>query len=135
MSEERIVYLDHWSITTHAHYPATEPCLRGVAFGHPHFGDGERIPATSPIRELRAGRVVTLTGTVYELGRPDPNAASKAFALSREFAYLTLLLWFVSLQDPGAPPSITSQPPEPGPAPLVLAFAATPKDGGSSSIQ
>lgn len=134
MSQQPIVHIEHWGITTHPSYPDSEPCLRGVVTGHPRFPDEHTILSTSPIQELRAGRVVTQSGTIYELGKPHPEAFSTAFALRREFAYLVLLLWFVSTTCPNAPPAVASTPEEQRTPAPVLAFAALP-DGKKTSIQ
>jgi hypothetical protein len=135
MSEAKIVYIENWGITTHPHYPDSEPCLRGVVTGHPRFRDGGIIISTSPIRALRAGRVITLSGTVYQLGKPDPNAFSEAFAIKREFAYLVLLLFFLSSHDPSTSPPAAPQAREPGSSAPVVAFAASQRNGRRSSIQ
>lgn len=135
MPEPIVVYLENWGVTTHPHYPASEPCLHGVTRGHPRFRDGETITSSSPIRELRDGRVVTKSGTVYQLGRPDPNALAAAFSINREFSYLVLVLCCISLQDPGMPPVIAPQARQAGSAMPVVAFAASSRDGGLSSIQ
>lgn len=135
MSEPMIVYIENWGITTHPDYPASEPCLRGVVTGHPRFQDGEHITDSSPIRELRAGHVVSLLGTVYELGKPDPNALGDAFAVNREFAYLVLLLCFITAPDPKIPPAVAPHSPAASPSGLALALAAYPSNGSSSTIQ
>jgi hypothetical protein len=132
---ELIVLIEDWGITTNPDYPASEPCLRGVVTGHPNLLDGDRIPSTSPIRELRAGRVVTSSGRTYQLGKPDPNAVSAAFAIRREFAYLVLLLCFISLQGPGMPPAAPPYPAEPSATAPVLAFAASSRNGRKPAIQ
>jgi hypothetical protein len=135
MSEPTIVYIDNWGITANPHYPTSEPCLCGIVTGHPDFQDGDPITASSPIQELRAGRVVTLSGTVYQLGKPHPNALSDAFMIKREFAYLVLLLCFIAPVGSGVPPAVAPRPAEPGTAARVLAFAASSRNDGGSSIQ
>jgi hypothetical protein len=79
--------------------------------------------------------VVTKSGTVYQLGKPDPNALAAAFAINREFSYLVLVLCCISLQDPGMPPAIAPQPRQAGSATLVVALAASSRDGGQCSIE
>ena len=135
MSESTIVLIENWGITTNPDYPASEPCLRGVVTGHPRFLDGGFIPATSPISELRAGRVVTSSGTVYQLGRPDPDAVNAAFVIRRDFAYLVLLLCFISCQGPSMPPATAPYPTESGAAAPVLAFAASSRSGRKPPLQ
>jgi hypothetical protein len=46
-----------------------------------------------------------------------------------------LLLFFLSSHDPSAPPSVAPQTLEPGSSALVVAFAASQRKGGHSSIQ
>jgi hypothetical protein len=79
--------------------------------------------------------VVTKTGTVYQLGKPDPNALAAAFAINREFSYLVLVLCCIPLVDPGTPPAIAPRVRQAGSATLVVAVAASSRDGGLSSIQ
>jgi hypothetical protein len=133
--DRSVVYLENWGVTTHPHYPVSEPCLYGVTNGHPRFRDGETIGSSSPIRELRDGRVVTKSGTVYQLGKPDPNALAAAFAINREFSYLVLVLCCISLRDSGMPPVLAPQAPHAGSATLIVALASFSEDGGQSSIQ
>jgi hypothetical protein len=135
MPEEGVVYLENWGVTRHPRYSASEPCLRGVPGNDLRFIGGDAAITTSPIRGLQDGRVVTESGGVYQLGKPNPNALSDAFNINREFAYLVLVLYAFSSQLPGATPAVSPQPLEPAPSALVLAFAASPRNGGSSTIQ
>jgi hypothetical protein len=66
--------LDNWCLVAHNRYPGTSPespirRLCGKVFGHPRIDDGYEI-MTSPIVGLRDGKVVTQSGTAYELGAP-----------------------------------------------------------------
>jgi hypothetical protein len=79
--------------------------------------------------------VVTKSGTVYQLGKPDPNALAAAIAINREFSYLVLVLCCLSLQGPGMPPAAAQQARQAHSATLVVALAASSRDGGLSSIQ
>lgn len=135
MPEDNVVYLEDWGVTKHPRYPISEPCLRGIPSDDPRFIGGDGAITTSPIRELRDGRVVTESGVVYQLGKANPNALSDAFNISREFAYLVLVLYCVSSKDPGIPPVVTPRSPAPAHSAVVLAFAASSRNGGSSSIQ
>jgi hypothetical protein len=45
-----------------------ELVLEGEVYGHPSFPDGSRI-ATSPIKETVGRKVLTRTGSTYDLGR------------------------------------------------------------------
>jgi hypothetical protein len=128
------VYLERWGVTKHPRHPACEPCLRGLVYGHARFRDGESV-ISSPIKELRNGRVVTRSGTVYQLGKPAPKALDEAFGINREFAYLVLVLCCISPSDPGMAPAMVPRSPQTRSATLVAARAALSRDDGSSSIQ
>jgi hypothetical protein len=132
--ETSFVYLENWGVTTHPYYPVSEPCLYGVASGHPRFRDGETITSSSPIKELRGRRVITRSGTVYQLGKPDPNALTAAFAMNREFSYLVLVLCCISLQGPGMTPVRAPQAPEAGSATLVVALVASSERSMASRV-
>lgn len=63
------------------------PCLRGEVFGHPRHPNGTRV-TTSPIVGRDGDRVVTASGSVYELGEMEPGYAGfikedKAAVLNR----------------------------------------------------
>ena len=134
MSERAIVHLENWGVTRHPNYPASEPCLCGCAYGHPDFADGDRM-TSSPVTELHAGLVLTHSGTLYELGKPDLNALSEAFSLNREFAYLVLLLCLITPPTGEIPPTPSPCASEPAPIISILAVAAISRNGGSSTIQ
>ena len=82
--------LENWAVKTAAN-PYLPPELKwdvltGLVFGHPRHLDGKDV-ATSHIVGQRAGRVVTASGTEYELGvvesgyeRVYPNAKVRLFA-------------------------------------------------------
>ena len=46
-------------------------CLQGFVTGHPSHADGKAI-TTSRLIGQNAGRIVTRSGSEYELGEPDP---------------------------------------------------------------
>ena len=66
--------LDHWSVVSSADpYKAPEQCssrLRGIVYGNPKFGEGCAV-TTSQIVGKRGGKVVTKSGSEYELGAVD----------------------------------------------------------------
>ena len=84
--------IENWSIGTPASDPYTPPemqvtSLSGTVYGHPRFDDGVNI-TTSAIVALKGGRIVTRSGSEYELGQPHPeyeaaypNAKQRALAL------------------------------------------------------
>lgn len=87
--------LENWSFTAKGNdgFKAPEqliPCLQGNVFGHsnPKNHDGKFI-ATSRLMGKRNGRVVTQTGSEYELGEVDPNY-EKAFPNARERLFTQL---------------------------------------------
>lgn len=106
----------------------------GRAYGHPRFADGERV-ITSPIVELRDGRVVTHSGTFYELGQVDLNALTDAFAINREFAYLVLLLCLISPPDPETSPVPSPSAAELTPVISILTYTALSRSNTNSTIQ
>lgn len=66
--------------------------LTGKVFDHPRFTDGETVTTTS-ITGKREGKVVTLSGSEYELGTPAPdyekffpNAKDRCLASLNELA-------------------------------------------------
>lgn len=67
--------IENWAVVVDQskhRYQAPEQCryfLTGEVFDHPRFTDGEKITTTS-ITGKREGRVVTLSGSEYELGTP-----------------------------------------------------------------
>ncbi len=134
MSEIPLVRLEYWGVTNHPQYPRTEPCLRGRAYGHPRFAEGEVI-ITEPVTELRAGHVLTRSGTLYELGKLDLDALSDAFAINREFAYLVLLLCLISPAAPETPPIAFPNSSEPASVISIVARAALSRSGGGSTVQ
>lgn len=134
MLEKPYVRLENWGVTSHPHYPRTDPCLCGEMYGHPHFAPGERM-TSSPIKELRGGLIVTRSGTFYELGKVDLNALSDAFAVNREFAYLMLLLCLVLTEDREIPliPSPCASVPQS--VFSIVAYAALALSNLKSTIQ
>ncbi len=71
-----MVKLDNWSVLSNADpYLAPElrkSCLKGVPTGHPRKPDGKVI-YTSSIVSVAGRKITTRSGTVYCLGRIDPN--------------------------------------------------------------
>lgn len=67
--------LENWSVqTTNPYLPleASKAYLAGDVYGHPKYPDGHRILTSRPIKV--DGRVITTySGSVYELGEPDPK--------------------------------------------------------------
>ena len=78
--------LDDWSWVTNAdRYTAPElvtVMLRGRVTGHPHHTDG-KVVTTSAVLGQRGGRVVTSSGTEYELGKPRKAYESNETLLAR----------------------------------------------------
>ncbi|HMN10951.1 MAG TPA: hypothetical protein PKD55_01350 [Bellilinea sp.] len=69
--------LDNWSVGTTGEdeYMPPElldPCLAGTVYDHPDFEDGESI-VTSPIREVHGRVIKTQSGSLYKLGRINPE--------------------------------------------------------------
>ena len=69
--------LEHWSLRSRplglVEAPEQEDvCLFGVIVGHPFHRDGKEV-LTSPVRHYRANRIVTKSGSEYELGSVDPS--------------------------------------------------------------
>jgi hypothetical protein len=83
MNENKIPRLENWAVVFRPSgdpYKAPEQlpqCLNGNVYDHQKYPDGKQI-TTSRIKGRRGGRVVTQTGSVYSLGKIDPNYA-KAF--------------------------------------------------------
>lgn len=61
-------YLDRWEVCA---YPGTDkPCLKGLCYGHPRFGD--TVVNTSAIVHCGPGWAITEgSGRLYVLGRED----------------------------------------------------------------
>jgi hypothetical protein len=71
-----MVKIENWFITG-SNDPYTPPeCqtihIKGFAFGHPDFPDGESI-RTSFIESVEGRKVTTRSGRVYQLGKIDPG--------------------------------------------------------------
>lgn len=62
--------LENWSVLVDHDGP--NRYLKGVVSGHPRLPDGAEIRSTS-IQGRRETRIVTLSGSEYELGTPDPQ--------------------------------------------------------------
>lgn len=86
--------LENWYVTDGSERYDTPAlpaaCLSGLVYGHPNRSDGRRV-YTSPVTNAGRGRAITRSGTVYELGTPDPQwirwLAEKGVAY--DFAALT----------------------------------------------
>lgn len=78
--------IEDWSVVSDADpYTAPElirPQLRGHVYGHPKFEDGHLVH-TSYIKEVKDGKVITASGSEYELGVVDPDY-EKLFPNARE---------------------------------------------------
>ncbi len=54
--------------------PETQPLsLQGQVFGHPRFDDGQYITTSSIDKKNDKDEVITVSGSVYKLGRVDPS--------------------------------------------------------------
>lgn len=85
--------LESWSVTG-GNNPYTAPELRtlhlqGMVYGHPMFDEGHPV-LTTPIVSVVDDRVVTKSGSIYELGEVDaayeyqfPNARERLFFVLR----------------------------------------------------
>jgi len=88
--------LENWSVCTEIEdlYTPPElisPRLQGKVYGHPnserHY-DGKFIVTSAPVGQ-RNGKVVTYSGTEYELGTVDPKF-EKLYPNSRERVFKNL---------------------------------------------
>ena len=83
--------IENWCVLLRTS-PALEPpererfCLHGAVFGHPRCADGKEI-TTSLVVHRNGDRIVTKSGSEYELGAVDPfyeslypNARQRVFA-------------------------------------------------------
>jgi len=71
-----VILIENWAVTIPPNpNPYQDPrhslCLTGDVTGHPMMGDGRL--RTSPIKFVNGRLVTTLSGTVYQLGEPDPT--------------------------------------------------------------
>ena len=69
--------LEHWSLCSRPFGQAQAPeeesvCLLGFVVGHPLHRDGKEV-LTSPVMHYGSNRVVTKSGSEYELGLVDPS--------------------------------------------------------------
>lgn len=69
--------LEQWSTCRLGDDPYVPPemsllCLQGQVFGHARKGDGTKV-TTSPIVAVDGRVITTASGSVYELGEPDPG--------------------------------------------------------------
>jgi len=67
--------IENWSMTGGSVYDAPEVRnnqLRGKVYGHSNFPDGHPI-RTSNIMMVEGDQVTTSNGSVYTLGKPDPD--------------------------------------------------------------
>ena len=67
--------LEQWSVSISNPYlppEAQSSHLSGKVYGHPRFDDGYEI-TTSAIVKTEKRVVTTKTGSMYELGEPDPQ--------------------------------------------------------------
>ena len=73
--------VERWSVVSRTEYGFQPPdsesnCLQGFVTGHPSHADGKAI-TTSRLVGRNADRVVTRSGSEYELGEPDPAYESQ----------------------------------------------------------
>lgn len=73
----KLMKLEHWSVLSRAQWNLQPPeaeglSLCGLVQGHPHHADGREV-TTSPVIGLTAQRVVTRSGSEYELGQASPT--------------------------------------------------------------
>ena len=69
------VRLENWSVRSSNAYLAPEnnpTYLCGEAYGHPRYENGAKI-RTSIIVDVSGRQVITISGTVYELGEIRPE--------------------------------------------------------------
>jgi hypothetical protein len=69
--------IEHWSLHSRPLGQWQSPedegvCLFGSVVGHPRHRDGKEV-LTTPVVECRANRIVTRSGSEYELGTADPS--------------------------------------------------------------
>ena len=69
--------LEHWSLRSRPLGRVQPPeedgvCLLGFVVGHPRHSDGKEV-LTSPVMHYGANRIVTKSGSEYELGLVDPS--------------------------------------------------------------
>ena len=68
--------MENWAVVFTDHeYTAPElrvPKLGGNVYGHPRFEDGEEV-VTSRIVSIENKKVLTESGSLYELGEINPN--------------------------------------------------------------
>lgn len=79
--------LDNWCMITAPISPYTPPeCaiqrLSGIVFNSPKFADGTDITTSAPVA-YRDGKVITKSGSEYELGTIEPEY-EKLFPNARE---------------------------------------------------
>lgn len=68
--------LENWSFIVRSGDPYTAPelisgQLAGNVYNHPRFKDGEPVVTSLVVKEEN-GKVVTYSGSRYELGEPNP---------------------------------------------------------------
>lgn len=69
--------IENWSIVYVSHNPYLPPecqtqCLQGNVYGHPDHFDGKRVTTSAAIGR-KDNCLITLAGSEYELGEPDPE--------------------------------------------------------------
>ena len=88
-----IAKLQHWSLRSRPLGEWQSPeddgvCVFGFLMGHPRHCDGKEV-LTSRVVRCQDNRIVTKSGSEYELGSPDPSyERSYPGALQRLFARL-----------------------------------------------
>lgn len=71
------IRIENWEIVAGDADPYMAPeiiplCLRGNAYGHPRFPDGQFV-TTTPIAESKGNWCRTESGSEYILGQPEPR--------------------------------------------------------------
>lgn len=73
-----MITLENWSVVTNADaYTPPELIvgrLTGMVYGHPNHYDGKEV-VTSPVIGCQGDLIVTKTGSLYGLGKIDPEYA------------------------------------------------------------
>jgi hypothetical protein len=77
---------------------------------------------------------VTESGTVYQLGRANPNALGAAFAVNREFSYLVVVLCCFSRCDAGLLPANILATFQPSLVPDAMSLVASYPNSAETTV-
>jgi len=69
--------IENWAVVSIIDCPFTAPALRGQVFGNPRFEDGQYVFTSSIGSKSDQDEVVTMSGSVYELGQASPAYEEK----------------------------------------------------------